>query len=121
MHFDESHLYNKKDLKPHKLPNNKWHREDDELLANCKDILDASKPIFEWNNTLSKSFKTYFHSDELYSLLLFSNILNLVGNKEDDKDIDAISGDNQSFLQFNKENRDSGIQFPANVLLKKSW
>lgn len=114
MYSDKTHHYNRKDLKPEEFTDNEWHNKDDELFANSTDILYASKPISEWNNISSKSFKTYLYSNELCGSSPLLDISNLVRDEKDDED-------NESCLQLNREDKDSGIQSLTNTSPQRSW
>lgn len=45
MHFDETHCYYRKDLKPQDFTNTKWDKKDKELFGNPMEILDTSESI----------------------------------------------------------------------------
>lgn len=85
VHFNESHCYDKKDLKPQDFADDKWHKEDVELFVDPTDILVASKSIPEFYSIPCKTYETYPYLDKSCGLSAFSNILNLVQDKEDSK------------------------------------
>ena len=49
IHFDEAYYFNKKDLKSQEFADNEWYKEDDKFFTYPTDILDANKPISEYN------------------------------------------------------------------------
>lgn len=119
VHFDKTHLYNRKNLKPKKFANSKWHNKDHKLFVDAIDIPDTRKPTFEWNNISSQSFKTNPNSGESSGLSTFLNIPDLLSDKEHDEDDDGTSEDDESYLQLNKADRESGIQLSADAPLKR--
>ncbi len=64
VHYDEANRYYKKDLIFQDFAYNEWHKEDDELFADCTDILDASEAIFDLKMIPEKGFEMYPYSDE---------------------------------------------------------
>lgn len=71
MHFDETHYYDKNNLKPQKFADDKWHQENDEFFANFTNILDTSNSISKFNTILWKSSKTYLYSNQFHGSLFF--------------------------------------------------
>ena len=108
MHFDEVHHYHKKDLKSQEFVDDEWQKEDNKLFADPTDVMDASEPTFKFNIILCK---TYPYSDELHGSSSLSDISDLVGDEEYNKENDAISDNEESYLQLNKGDKNSGIQF----------
>ena len=118
-HFDEAHLYDRKDLKPQEFADDEWHKKDDELFADPTDILDASEPTPEWHTIPRKSSQTYPYSDESRSSSPLSDIPDPVGDQEHEEEDGATSEDEESRLQLNRGDRDSGIQ-PSDATPKRS-
>lgn len=60
VHFDKRHFYSKKNHKHQEFAQNKWNKEDNKLLANITNILDANNPIFKHNTIFSKVLRLIF-------------------------------------------------------------
>ena len=117
VHFDEVHYYDKKDIKPKEFADDEWHKEDDELFANLRNILDTSKAIPDFNIILCKSFETYPYSNESRSLSSFLDIPYPVEDKEHHEDYNATPEDQLkreidewSYLYLKRKDRDLSIQ-----------
>ena len=127
VHFHEAHLYDKKDLKPQEFADDEWHKEDDELFADPTDIQDTSEPTPEWHTIPRKSSQTHPYSDESRGSSPLSDIPDSVGDEEHYEENDATPEDQLrketeewSRLQFNRGDRDSGIQLSDATTTKRS-
>lgn len=126
MHFDEAQYYDYNDRKSKKFANDEKHKKDDELFADFMNILDASKPTFEFNIIPCKSSKTYSYCYELRSLSSFSNISNTMRDEKDHEANDATLEDQlgreteeQSHFSLIRRDQNLGIQ-PSNNTPKRS-
>ena len=126
MYFDQAYHYDKKNLKLADFADNKWHKKDDKLFADPTNIIDASKSFFKLSTIPQRSSETNPYFDNLYNSSLFSNIPDLVGDKEHYEEDDSTPEDQLrretkewSHLQLNRGDKDSGIQ-PSDAIPKRS-
>ena len=67
LHADKGHCYYKRELKPKDFAEDEWHKEDDELVADPKDILNADESILQLNGILHEGFETNLYSEESHA------------------------------------------------------
>lgn len=122
MHFDKTHLYDKKDLRLQKFATDDRSKKDDELFADLMDILDTSEPFLEFGTILYKSSKNYPYFDESQSRSStpFPDIPNQMKDELKYEEDDVNSENEKSRLQLNKGDKDPGIPSLANAIPKKS-
>lgn len=89
--------------------NNEWQKDDDKFFVDHKNIMDASKLNSKCYTISNKNLKTYLYFDELYGLLPFSNISDLMRDKKHDKKYHVTFKNRKSHLQLNKRDKNSCI------------
>ena len=107
MYFDETYRYDKKNLNSQKFADEERQKENDEPFVDPINILNASKPTPKFNTIL---YKVYLYSNESRNSSPLSDIPDWIGDKEDNKEDNTTSKNEESYLQLNKGDRDSGIQ-----------